>query len=218
MGLEGLIVVLFTDLVGSTELLGRLGEEQAERVRRLHLGAMRRAIAANRGQEVKSLGDGLMAAFRSALDALEAAAAAQESVGQDDLPDNLELAIRVGLHAGEPIRDEDDYFGSAVVLARRLCDAAVPGQILASELVFGLAGSRSARGFTPVGRLALKGFAEPVAAYAVEWRAGPPAEDQAPPRPLRPPRSHRPRSLLSVPPSAHGWSMAAQPSWRRSGA
>jgi class 3 adenylate cyclase/DNA-binding CsgD family transcriptional regulator len=185
MSLEGLIVVLFTDLVGSTELLGRLGEDEAEQVRRAHFGAMRGAVQAHRGQEVKTLGDGLMTVFRSALDAVECAAAMQGAVrSHDPLPADLEVAIRVGLHAGEPIRDEDDYFGTPVVLARRLCDAAAAGQILASDIVFGLAGSRSGRPFTPVGRLALKGFAEPVAAYEVDWGERP-ADGEAP----RPPAS-----------------------------
>src|SRR5262245_45814743 len=124
MSLEGLIVVLFTDLVGSTELLGRLGEDEAERVRRLHFEEMRRAVKDGHGQEVKTLGDGLMAVFRSALDAIACAGAMQEAVTAGAGAPDLELAIRVGLHAGEPIRHEDDYFGIPVVLARRLCDAA----------------------------------------------------------------------------------------------
>ena len=47
----------------------------------------------------------------------------------------MRLSVRIGLHVGEPIRDEDDYFGTSVVVAKRLCDRAEGGQIIASELV-----------------------------------------------------------------------------------
>jgi ATP/maltotriose-dependent transcriptional regulator MalT/class 3 adenylate cyclase len=169
VSVEGLIVVLFTDLVGSTELLERLGEDEAESVRRSHFGAMRTALDDHGGREVKTLGDGVMAVFRSALGAIGCARAMQ-ATAPEGLGGLAALKIRVGLHAGEPIQHESDYFGTTVVLARRLCDAAAPGQILASDLVFGLAGTRSGLSFTPIGKLSLKGFSEPVAAYDVDWR------------------------------------------------
>ena len=106
---------------------------------------VRDAAAGHGGRTVKSLGDGLMIVFASAIEAVAAAAAIQAEVATtlDDGP--ADGRVRVGLHVGEPIRDEGDYFGRPVVLARRLCDAAGPGQILASDLVRNLVKVAAAR-------------------------------------------------------------------------
>ena len=66
-----MVSVLFTDIVGSTELLGRLGERDYDEVRRRHFAALRTALADHDGTEVKNTGDGLMAVFRSAVDAVD---------------------------------------------------------------------------------------------------------------------------------------------------
>lgn len=165
-----IVTLLFTDLVGSTELLETLGDDPAEAVRRSHFRLLRDVVAAHGGHEVKSLGDGLMVVFGSALDALRSAVTIQRAVSRHNRSgQGHPFAIRVGLHAGEPVRDGDDYFGTPVVVARRLCDAARGGQILASQLLVGLVGSRGAFGFRSVGPLALKGLADPVAAVEVAW-------------------------------------------------
>ncbi|OGO53269.1 MAG: hypothetical protein A2148_09075 [Chloroflexi bacterium RBG_16_68_14] len=186
------VTVLFTDLVGSTELLERLGDDAAESVRRAHFSLLRHAVAARGGQEVKTLGDGLMVAFSSAIDALACAVAMQQAVHRHNQQQAEEhrLQVRVGLHVGEPIRDEQDYFGMPVVIARRLCDSAQGSQILVSELVRGLVGSRGGHAFRRLGPLTLKGLAEPLPACEVVWE---PAVEGAeahrtavakPPRPL----------------------------------
>ena len=66
----GVVVLLFTDLVGSTELLARLGDDAAEDLRRVHFSLLRSAIDTNDGREVKTLGDGVMAAFASPVQAV----------------------------------------------------------------------------------------------------------------------------------------------------
>jgi class 3 adenylate cyclase/DNA-binding CsgD family transcriptional regulator len=167
------ITFLFTDLVGSTELLERLGDDAAETLRRSHFRILREAVTAAGGQEVKNLGDGLMVAFESAVGAVDCAVAIQRAVERHNRSHpGRRLDVRVGLHVGEPIRDEDDYFGHTVVVAKRLCDAAAGGQILASELVRGLVGSRSRFRFEPAGPLELKGLTEPLAAHAVRVDSG----------------------------------------------
>jgi class 3 adenylate cyclase/DNA-binding CsgD family transcriptional regulator/tetratricopeptide (TPR) repeat protein len=168
LAVAAVITFLFTDLVGSTELLERLGDDAAEALRRTHFRILREAVSGAGGQEVKNLGDGLMLAFESAVSAVECAVAIQRGVERHNRSrPGRPLAVRVGLHVGEPIRDEDDYFGAAVVVAKRLCDAASGGQILVSDLVRGLIGSRRHIAFEPVGPLALKGLAEPLTAYQV---------------------------------------------------
>ncbi len=77
--------------------------------------------------------------------------------------------MRIGLHVGEPAREEDDYFGVSVVVARRLCDSAQGGQIIASDLVRALREGSGATEFRPLGALKLKGIAAPVGAFEVLW-------------------------------------------------
>ncbi len=182
------VTILFTDLVASTETMERVGDERAEELRRAHFRLVRDAAASHGGRTVKSLGDGLMIVFASAVEAVLAAGAIQAAVATtlDDDP-RADGRVRVGLHVGEPIRDEGDYFGRPVVLARRLCDAAGPGQILASDLVRNLVKGRSEIEFRPLGRRTLKGLGEPVDVYEVAWekRASvPSAATQLDPRSL----------------------------------
>ena len=168
----GTATVLFTDLVGSTELLDRLGEDAGERLRREHFAILRAAAREHGGREVKSLGDGLMLAFASALGAAACAIEMQQRVAAyRDARGENPMRLRIGLNAGEVITAEDDYFGAPVVVARRLCDSADPEQILASEVVRSLAGSRHAHRFHALGPLKLKGLSGPIAAFALEWRA-----------------------------------------------
>ena len=159
--------ILFSDLVGSTELLQRAGDEDAQRLFKAHYQLLRDAVSQHGGAEVKSLGDGLMVAFPSAADAVRCAIAMQQMSRR---PVNGEhLAIRVGLNAGDALRDEGDYFGTSVVTARRLCDRAGPGQILCSTLIEGLLAGRQAFTFRSIGDLELKGLSTPVAACEVSY-------------------------------------------------
>lgn len=176
----GTVTLLFTDLVDSTGVLQRLGEEGAEQFRRTHFRLLREAVSVHGGEEVKSLGDGLMVVFGSALDATRCAVAMQQAVERHNRRGGERLNVRVGLHVGEPIRDEEDYFGTPVVTAKRLCDRADGGQVLASDLVRVLIGSRSGLSFRDLGPLALKGLAEPVPACEVAW--APIETKSAPPR------------------------------------
>jgi class 3 adenylate cyclase/tetratricopeptide (TPR) repeat protein len=162
-------IFLFTDLVGSTEMLDKLGDDGAELLRRTHFGLLRDAVTLHGGEEVKNLGDGLMVAFDTATNAIRCAISMQEGAHHHNaIPHAEPLEVRIGLHAGEAIRDEGDYFGSAVVAAKRLCDRANGDQIIVSELVRGLVGSRGDFTFADLGLLELKGFKEPMHAYQVE--------------------------------------------------
>jgi class 3 adenylate cyclase/DNA-binding CsgD family transcriptional regulator len=191
---EGVVAVLFTDLVGSTELLDRMGDDRAELLRRTHFSMLRQAVAEAGGREVKSLGDGLMVAFTSPMKAVGCALSMQRAVDEhNERNPESGLGVRIGLHAGEPVRDEKDLFGSSVVVAKRLCDQAQGGQILASELVANLVGSRGGFRFRPIGRLRLKGLAQALAAVVVERESG----EERSPRPSVPtrPASHRAPAL-----------------------
>ncbi|GAB4342179.1 MAG: hypothetical protein Kow0099_19510 [Candidatus Abyssubacteria bacterium] len=168
----GTVTIMFTDLEQSTELLQRLGDDEAREVWRTHLGLIRNIAASQGGYEVKNLGDGLMVAFSSALDALSCSVAIQREVprhAQAGQP----MQVRIGLNVGEPIRTEDDYFGMPVVIAKRICDCARGGQIVASDLIRRLVGSRGEFVFRDLGPVELKGIPEPFPLCEVVWQAVP---------------------------------------------
>lgn len=165
----GTVTILVTDLVGSTELNERLGDDAAERLLRAHLGTVRRLIRAHRGDVVKTTGDGLMAAFASALDALDCACAIQRAAHRAQSEGLEEHHVRIGLHAGETTSDEHDYYGTPVVVGRRLCDSADADQIVVSGVVRTLVGSRGGHEFEHLGPFELKGISDPVDAWAARW-------------------------------------------------
>jgi len=178
---SGTATVLFTDLVGSTDLLSRIGEAAFDEIRRLHFTALRQAIERTGGEEIKTLGDGVLAVFGSAADAVDCAVTMQQRVDQQTRGGTAPLAIRVGLALGDVSFDEGDVFGTPVVEAARLVSAAGSGQILATSLVRAVAGGRTKAGFTDVGALTLKGLPDPVAACEVAWQPLPGPRVQLPP-------------------------------------
>jgi class 3 adenylate cyclase/tetratricopeptide (TPR) repeat protein len=186
------ITVLFTDLVGSTELASSLTLEAGDQVRRKHFSALRQAIATNGGTEVKNLGDGFMVVFPAASAAVACAVTMQQIVHRDNASAERSLGLRVGLSSGEASREADDYFGDPVIEAARLCAKAEGGQILASDLVRANAGRRSSHTFTSLGELELKGLPEHIETLQISWeplRADAPGSGRAP-LPTR--LSHRP--------------------------
>jgi class 3 adenylate cyclase/tetratricopeptide (TPR) repeat protein len=166
------VTILFTDLVGSTELLQRAGDEQAQRIFKAHHRLLREAVKAHGGDEVKWLGDGLMVAFDSAVEAVKCAIAMQQSSRRPTAGERLE--IRAGLNVGEAFIDESDYFGTSVVIARRLCDRGEAGQILASDIVIRLLDERGNGIQTKdLGALELKGITNAVPALEIIYQQDP---------------------------------------------
>jgi class 3 adenylate cyclase/tetratricopeptide (TPR) repeat protein len=173
-------IVLFTDLVGSTALRSRLGETAAEELRHQHDALLSGAIEASQGHAVKNLGDGVMATFVGASDAVAAAVAIQQAVVRHNRSGRAALEVRVGISAGDVVFEGEDCFGTPVIEAARLCAAAAGGQILASEMVRWLARSAEVA-FTAVGSLELKGLPEPVPAVQVDWEPLPQSSVPLPP-------------------------------------
>jgi pimeloyl-ACP methyl ester carboxylesterase len=125
----GLAAVLFTDIVASTEHQARVGPREWSRMTDRHDAMVRSALARHRGHEVKTTGDGFLATFDATGRALRCAAdilAAARDIGLD---------LRAGVHTGEVEVRGDDIAGLAVTIAKRVCDMAGPGQVLASEAV-----------------------------------------------------------------------------------
>lgn len=165
----GIRTVLFTDIVGSTDMTQRLGDEGAMELLDVHDQIVRAALAAHGGREVKHTGDGIMASFVSAAAAIRCGSQVQKelraySATHPDLP----LQVRVGVAAGEPVEHHNDLFGSTVQLSARLCAHAEPEQIVVSNVVAELCLGKGVA-FTDLGALSLKGFAQPVRAHSVKW-------------------------------------------------
>ncbi len=162
------INIVFTDLVGSTELSSRLGPEASEALRVVHFGLLRGAAEPLGGQEVKNLGDGLMLVFPSLGAALDASVAMQQAIEHHNSSGKEPLGIRVGVATGDATEEDGDYFGEPVVEAARLCAECEAGQIIASELISMLARS-SSHTFTSIGELELHGVPQPVPSVTVNW-------------------------------------------------
>jgi len=177
----GLCTILFTDVEGSTALTQRLGDAKAREVLRNHERIVREALRAHGGAEVKAMGDGFMVSFSSATRALECAIAMQRAFAacnatplrqaQDAHTEPVEVRIRIGLNAGEPVAEEEDLFGTAVIVAARVAAHAEGGEILASDVVRQLVAGKGFL-FSDRGDVALRGFEDPVRLYEVRWEEG----------------------------------------------
>ena len=163
----GIRTVLFTDIVNSTSLTQKFGDDRAMELLQTHDSIVREALGACNGREVKHTGDGIMASFLSAASAVRCAAKIQRELAQRQDGD-LPVKVRIGSAAGEPVERDNDIFGSTVQLAARLCSHAQPDQILVSNVVAELCIGKGLK-FHPLGEVLLKGFDRPIHVHAVHW-------------------------------------------------
>jgi adenylate cyclase len=119
--------ILFADIVGSTEIYERLGNEVARETVEKCLTLLRDTVNAFRGKVIKSLGDGILCSFDSQEEAVWAAVRICQKVGND------ETAIRIGIHYGDVIEENNDVFGDAVNTAARIAALAKPSEVLISR-------------------------------------------------------------------------------------
>jgi class 3 adenylate cyclase len=166
---SGLATILFTDVEGSTALTQRLGDAKAREVLRAHERIVREALKAHGGSEVKTLGDGFMASFFSATRALECAIAMQRAFAEHSESAEEPIRVRIGLNAGEPIAEDEDLFGTAVIRAARIAAMAQGGEILVANVVRELAEGKGFL-FSDRGNVALRGFEDPLRLFEVRWR------------------------------------------------
>ncbi len=169
MGATATLTVLFSDVVGSTALQTAAGDLGYDEVRARMVERSAASVAKHEGSLVKTLGDGIMATFVAAADAMAAAVEIQQVCSTLAVA-GRPVSLRVGLSAGDVLVDGDDCHGRAVVEAARLCAAADPGQILCSDVVVALArGRRGEFEIQAAGQRALKGLDEPVAVFELGW-------------------------------------------------
>jgi len=165
---SGTAIILFADIADSTGLTERLGDAAFRTKARDLDGALRAAIRERGGTPVegKLLGDGVLAVFTSAREAIEAALACGTAGDEAGLP------LHLGIHAGDVIRERDpdgraNVYGGAVNVASRIAGLSAAGEVLVSETVRSLARTSAGVRFEDRGVQALKGVGEPVRVWRV---------------------------------------------------
>ena len=195
-----LAAILAADVVGYSRLMGRDESGTLERLKVHRSERLEPALARNGGRLVKLIGDGVLAEFGSAVDALRAAIEIQQAVAEAnrDLPEDTRIAFRIGVHLGDLIVDGDDLYGDGVNVAARLEAEAPPGGIIVSRAVREAVEGRLKARLHALGELALKNIERPIRAFRVEWEEAdwPP---QATPAPKPPEPAESPAPSLTLP-------------------
>jgi adenylate cyclase len=166
-----LAAVLAADVAGYSRLMGRDEERTLEQLKALRRTLVDPAVAVHRGRIVKSTGDGLLAEFASAVDAVRFAVELQQTMAKENaaVPAELRIEFRVGIHVGDIIIDEQDIFGDGVNIAARLEGIAAPGGVCISDDA-----QRQIRGkvdvlFEDMGPQALKNISEPMRSWRLQF-------------------------------------------------
>ena len=160
---SGTAIILFADIVDSTALTERIGDDAFRDKARALDEAMRAAIRENGGTPVegKTLGDGVLAVFTSAKQAIACAQACHDAASAAG------LSLHAGIHAGDVIREDDNVYGGAVNIAARVAATSAAGETLVSGTVRDLARTSTGVTFEDRGEQELKGIDDPVRLFAV---------------------------------------------------
>jgi eukaryotic-like serine/threonine-protein kinase len=165
---DGTVTIMFSDIEDSTVLTERLGDPAWQELLRKHNSLIREQLKAYGGYEVKTMGDGFMVAFQSAKKGLDCAIAIQKAFDNYNAAEGEHMKVRIGLHAGEAIKDGDDFYGKNVILASRVAGKAAGGEILVSSLLRQLVeSSTEAALFGEPRQVELKGLSGTHVVYAV---------------------------------------------------
>jgi len=161
---QGTAIILFADIADSTALTERLGDAAFRAKARELDSALRTVIREHAGTPIegKLLGDGVLAVFTSARQAIEAALACAAAGSQAGLP------LHLGVHAGDVIREENNVYGGSVNIASRISALSTPGEVLVSDIVRGLARTSAGVTFADRGEQRLRGVSDPVRLWAVK--------------------------------------------------
>lgn len=164
----GIASVMFTDIADSSALAEALGDDTWSTVVRGHLALVSRLIEEAGGSLVKSLGDGTLSAFPSVSAALKAAILIQRENAALAAEPNLRL--RVGIHTGDVVQTDDDFFGTVVNKAARVAAAAAPDDIRVSEATRVMVGGNKEFTFSDPASVPLKGLEGEHVIHRLEWQ------------------------------------------------
>lgn len=162
---------MFADISDSTALYDALGNAEATRAVTALTRQMGLAIKHGGGRVVKKLGDGVLGVFGDSTTAAMAVVQLmrEQHLAMCTLPQSHRLAVRVGLCSGDVVEVGGDTYGDAVNVAARLCELAGPGEILSTQATVQSV-SHEGVGLVRMGHMEVRGRAEPVVAYQIEWR------------------------------------------------
>ena len=164
------MTILFSDIKGSTEITDRLGDIAAQELFREHNNIVREQVTEFQGYEIKSMGDGFMLAFPSALNGILCAITIQKMLrDHNEYIHGEPILVRMGLHAGEVIRENQDYFGRNVILASRISSHARENQILVSSILKEMTTSFNELEFETPLEISLKGLPGNTLVYPINW-------------------------------------------------
>jgi adenylate cyclase len=170
-GPSNIIAIMFTDMVSSVETTQALGDEAAMKLVQSHNLIVGASLKRWHGHQVKHTGDGIMAVFPKVADGLSAAIDIQREIAEyNRVTMSTHLNVRIGISAGQPIREQDDFFGTVVQLSARLCNAAGSAEIL---IMGNIADMMPARRFSLANRrnVFLKGFPDPQSVLTLDWQS-----------------------------------------------
>lgn len=155
---------MFTDVVGSTNLVEVLGDEAWDTLLRWHDSTLREVFTAHQGREISTTGDGFFVSFDSPEQAIAAAIAIQRRLAEHRQKSGFAPPVRIGLHASDAQQVGDNYRGKGVHEASRIAGLAQGGEIIASAETVGDSHRASA-----VRSELLKGLSEPIQVVTVDW-------------------------------------------------
>ncbi|MGQ2980415.1 MAG: adenylate/guanylate cyclase domain-containing protein [Polaromonas sp.] len=167
--------VVFADLVGSTSMFERLGDETASRFVTQLVGALSQVFEQHSGRVVKLLGDGLFVVFPQEGDALAACISIQKRFLEKPIRaggTGAPVQMQMGIESGEVVEIDGDCFGDTVNSAARLADLAGAAQILTTQNVWSALAPLQQASLRSLGPMHLRGRAEASHVYRVEWQAG----------------------------------------------
>src|ERR1700759_3121232 len=169
-----LAAVLAGDIAGYSRLMGRDEEGTLAQLKVLRKTIVDPTIAAHHGRIVKTTGDGMLVEFASAVDATRAAVELQRAMADRpcDIPPELRIEFRIGIHVGDIIFDDDDIFGDGVNIAARLEGIAEPGGVCISDDAYRQVRGKVDIAFDDIGEQTLKNIAEPMRAWHMKFAAG----------------------------------------------
>ena len=160
---------MFTDIVGSTDLIGTIGDEAWKDVVGWHDETLRTVIASHRGEVVRTTGDGFFASFGDAGAALDCAIAIQRRLAEHRRRHGFAPQVRIGVHSAEATAVAEDYAGLGVHEAARVGALAEGGEILATASTAAAAAMHVELG--EAREVSLKGLLQPVRVVSIAWRA-----------------------------------------------
>jgi class 3 adenylate cyclase len=166
---DGTVTLLFSDIENSSRLTERLGDQRWLEVLNAHNTIVRAQLDEHGGYEVKSQGDGFMLAFPSARQAVMCATDIQRALARRAANGELPVRVRIGVHTGEAIQQDGDFYGRSVIYAARIAAQAEGGEILISSLVKELVEGRGDVQLREAGEFELKGLEGRQRLFRVAW-------------------------------------------------